>query len=230
MFEIFGNSHAALLTGAPPSGNKVSKQRQRPAGRGFTDVNPDYPFRTWFLGPILAYNFYEHHLHKIYEFMNDYPHYFNNNSYITLCVGEIDCRVHLPKYISNERSLENVVEECIDRYHRAIQDLVNNKKKVVIIGSLPSMSDDSIRRLMPLAEQKYNVAGTSEMRNKITRYWDQYHEFICRSNDIPFVSIYDSLVDECGKTKEDFFVDFIHLSYDKTIQLWIKEFEKKGLM
>ena len=37
------------------------KQGKKPGGRGFTDINPDYPFRTWFLGPVLAYNFYEHH-------------------------------------------------------------------------------------------------------------------------------------------------------------------------
>ena len=61
MIEIFGNSHAAVITGAPPSGNAVPRQREIPRGRGFTEKNPNYPFRTWFLGPVLAYNFYENH-------------------------------------------------------------------------------------------------------------------------------------------------------------------------
>lgn len=228
-FEIFGNSHAAILSGAPPSGNIVPKQRHGTT-KCFTKINPKYPFRSWFLGPILAYNFYENHLNKVYNCIKDYQSCFSKDYFLFLIVGEIDCRVHLPKYISSNRTYENVVEECVVRYHRSIIDLKKNGKNVGVLGALPSMSDESIKKLMPLKEQSYNVSGTSEIRNKISNYWDKFHKEICKNDDIPFISIYDDLVNQDGTTKEEFFTDFIHISYDKTIDFWIKEFKKSGLL
>ena len=229
-FEVFGNSHAGLLSGGPPHGNKVLKQGKKPGGRGFTDINPDYPFRTWFLGPVLAYNFYEHHLSKVYSLINDHSTLFDKNSFILMFVGEIDCRVHLPKNVSKDRTYQNVVEECVNRYHRSIIDLKINFKNVGVIGSLPSMCDESIKKLMPLDEQTYNVSGTSALRNKISKHWDDFHRSLCAAQQIPYISIYENLVDENGKTKENLFSDFIHLSYDKTIDFWIKSFKEAGLL
>jgi hypothetical protein len=235
-FEIFGNSHAALLTGAPPCGKKVSKQKEKPFGRaftnvrGFTDVHPLYPFRTWFLGPVLAYNFYEHHLFKIYEYINTNLNLFNQETMLLLQVGEIDCRVHLPKYVTGNRSTSNVVEECVTRYHRSILDLKNNGYKIGVMGMQPSMCDESIKNKMPIKEQSYNISGNTKLRNDISKKWDEFHNSLCNESDIPYISIYDDLVDKDGLAKEEYFIDFIHLSHDKTIEFWIKKLKDLKLL
>ena len=162
--------------------------------------------------------------------MNDHSSFFNDESFILMFVGEIDCRVHLPKYVSKDRTYQNVVEECVSRYHRSIIDLKNNVKNVGVIGALPSLCDESIKKLMPIDEQRYNVSGTSEIRNKISKHWDDFHKSLCDKDCIPYISIYNSLVDEQGKTKENLFSDFIHLSYDKTIDIWINEFKRLNLI
>jgi hypothetical protein len=230
-FEVVGNSHAATLPGAPPCGNMVPKQRHKPEGRGFTDVNPVYPFRAWYLGPALAYNFYEHHLKKVYSFINEFPEIFNDkNTMILMQVGEIDCRAHLPRYVNKNRDVSNVVEECIDRYHRSILDLKDKGFNVAVAGAQPSLNDEIIKKRMPAEERETDVSGTTELRGKICKHWDSYHSFLCEQQDIPYISIYEHLIDKNGAGKEELFSDFIHLSYEKTINFWIDSFKRKGII
>jgi len=229
--EVFGNSHAATFPGAPPCGNHVSKQRHRPYGRGYTDMHPVHPFRAWFLGPALAYNFYEHHLAKVYSFIKEFPHVFTEKNVMLLMVfGEIDCRVHLPKYVSEQRTVENVVEECVTRYHKSILELKHRGFNIAVAGSQPSLSDESILKRMPEEDRRYNVSGTTEIRNQICKHWDSFHNHLCDKHDIPFVSIYNQLIDSQGFTREDLFSDYIHLSHDKTIQLWLNAFKKLNIL
>jgi hypothetical protein len=230
-FEIIGNSHAATLPGAPPCGHKVSKQRHRPYGRGFTDVNPFLPFRAWFLGPVLAYNFYEHHLQKVYSFINEFPEIFKEkDTTLVLIVGEIDCRVHLPKYVTDKRPVSDVVEECITRYHRSIIDLRDKGFNVAVAGAQPSLTDESIIRRMPRQEREYNISGTTDLRNQICKHWDSFHGYLCKNNEIPFISIYNDLIQENGNAKEELFSDYIHISHEKTINFWVESFKKQNLL
>lgn len=229
--EVFGNSHAATLPGAPPCGNQVSKQRHRPYGRGYTDQHLQYPFRAWFLGPVLAYNFYEHHLAKVYSFIEEFPQVFKEKDVTILMIfGEIDCRVHLPKYVTQERTVANVVEECVSRYHRSILDLKSKGFNVAVAGAQPSLSDESILKRMPEEERRYNISGTTEIRNQVCKHWDLFHGHLCAQHDIPFVSIYKDLVDSKGATKEDLFSDYIHLSHDKTVQYWLEAFKRLNIL
>jgi hypothetical protein len=229
-FEIFGNSHAAILTGAPPSGNIVPKSKEKPRGPGFTHPHPSLPFRTWFLGPVLAYNFYENHLHKIYSHIKENPDKFDEQTMILLQVGEIDCRAHLPKFISEKRSARDVVEECVTRYHRAIEDLIENGFKVGVLGTIPVQSDKKIKSMMPIHEQSRDLAGDTDIRRDLCRHWEDIHSRICRDQSIPYISIYNHLTDSDGYAVEDLYCDFVHISHDKTVSLWIEEFKKLGLM
>jgi len=229
-FEIFGNSHAAILTGAPPSGNIVPKTKEKPRGPGFTQPHPRLPFRTWFLGPVLAYNFYEHHLHKIYSHIKENPDKFDEQTMILLQVGEIDCRAHLPRFVTKERSARDVVEECVIRYHRSVLDLKSKGLNVGVLGTIPVQSDETIRAGMLPQDRDKDLAGDTNLRRDICRHWEDIHSSICREQSIPYISIYPHLVDSNGYAIERFYSDFIHLSHDKTIGLWIEEFKKLNLM
>ena len=230
-FEVIGNSHAATLPGAPPCGHKVSKQRHRPFGRGYTDINPDLPFRAWFLGPVLAYNFHEHHLQKVYSFIEEFPSIFEKkDTTLVMIVGEIDCRVHLPKHVTIERPTSGVVEECVSRYHRSILDLREKGFNVAVAGAQPSLTDESLEKRMPAKEREYNVAGNTETRNQICKHWDFFHGQLCEKDQIPFVSIYNDLIQENGNAKEALFSDYIHISHEKTIEFWLKAFKNQNLL
>jgi|688.fasta_scaffold206668_2 hypothetical protein len=229
-FEIFGNSHAAILTGAPPSGNIVPKSKEKPRGPGFTQPHPSLPFRTWFLGPVLAYNFYENHLHKIYSHIKENPDKFDEQTMILLQVGEIDCRAHLPKYVNLNTSVEHVVRQCIDRYHRSISELVEKGYKVGVLGVIPSQSDEKIKSILSGSELASNLSGNTNLRRDICLEWERYHSSICKNQSIPYISIYEKLTDKDRLAIEDFYVDSIHLSHDKTINLWIQSFKDANLM
>lgn len=227
--EIFGNSHAGVITGAPPSGTAVKKQKEKPRGRGYTEKNPLYPFRTWFLGPVLAYNFYEHHLHKIYDHINENSNFFKGDVVLLLAAGEIDCRVHLPKYVSNERSVEDVVNECVTRYHRSLLHLKTKGYKVAAMGAIPSLCDETLQLKMTEHELKNDVSGNTYTRNKIVSVWDEIHSNYCKRDGIPYVSIHKNLTDEKGMTREELYCDIIHLSHEKTIDFWVSALQEAGI-
>ena len=52
-------------------------------------------FRTYHLGPTIAYNFYEHHFPRVLDIINT-SNINKEDDYICLVVGEVDCRWHLP--------------------------------------------------------------------------------------------------------------------------------------
>ena len=121
MIHIFGNSHAALFTGAPPCGTIVSKQKEVPRGRGYTDPHPTLPFRTWFLGPVLAYTFFEKHFEMIRRHIHNHKSWFPKGTKIVLVCGEVDCRLHIPKQLKVKRgsSKKELVQIVVDRFIEA---------------------------------------------------------------------------------------------------------------
>jgi len=61
------------------------------------------------------------------------------NDYVMLIVGEVDCRVHLPKQIQlQSRPIDEVIIECVDRFFRTYLDLKERGYNVIGWGGHPS--------------------------------------------------------------------------------------------
>lgn len=224
MIEIFGNSHAGLITGAPPSGNKV------PKSRNITCVNPTLPIRTWYLGPILAYQFYDKHLSAVMENMRNHPEYFDKSKCtLMFAVGEIDCRVHLPKKVTKGNTVKDVVEDCLKRYHAGLLEVKKLGYDVAVMGAIPCLSDESLKK-HPADIVAQNVFGDTSIRNQICYEWELTHSDMCKKDGIHHISIYENLLDSNGNANDHFYVDFIHLSHDKTIDMWTSKLQEKGLL
>ncbi len=194
MIYCIGNSHANTFTKTNP------QERYK--------LNTYDIFASYSLGPVIAYNFYEHHLSKIYSLL-DKEIKLTNEDYIMLIVGEVDCRWHLPKIIKEEkRTIKNVVEECIDRFFKCYIKLVSDNIKVICWAGHPTTNRDHSD------DKSEPIYGNVIFRNEISLYWNDYLKYKCENNDISFLSIMKYLIDDNGYTRKNFYMDYCHLYYD----------------
>ena len=205
MIYVFGNSHANTFTNTSP---------------GLIDTwSSDEKFSSFSLGPIIAYNFKDHHYPKVLSILRNMS--LKEDDYIVLAVGEVDHRWHLPKKAANTGiTIDNVTNECVDRFFEAFVDLKRRGYKVIGWGSHPSTTGKHNNDL------NQPVFGDCLTRNQIGRLWNSRLESLCLKNDIPFVSIFEDLIDESGMTKMEYYMDYCHLDPIKIRPTLERKFEK----
>jgi len=205
MIYVFGNSHANTFTKTSPG--------------TIGEWNQSGKFLSFSLGPIIAYNFTDHHYPKILSILNQID--VKDSDYIFFAVGEVDHRWHLPKRASmSQLPVEVVTNECVDRFFGSFIDLKNRGYKIIGWGSHPSTVGEHND------DPGQPVFGDCLTRNLIGKTWNNRLSSLCSSSDIPFVSIFDDLVDEYGITKMEYYMDYCHLDPNKISGMLEKSFEK----
>lgn len=211
MIYVFGNSHAHTFTNSDVGlvnswGN-----------------NKNENFTSFSLGPVIAYNFIEHHYNRLIDIISNLN--IKSDDYILLAIGEVDCRWHIPYQADiQKRNIDEVVKECVDRFFRAHLNLKSIGYNVIGWGGHPSTvdghSDDSQRPIF----------GDCLRRNEISKLWVKYLSENCISHSIPFVSIIDDIISEDGMTKMEYFSDYCHLNYDKVSDIINTKFKEKKII
>lgn len=192
-----GNSHVSYFSGnniIVPSWEHIE-----------LDIIPG--IRTHNLGPVIAYNFYNHHLPKVIELCRQQV---KPEDFVLMVVGETDCRWHLGYQSELQgRYICDVIYECFHRYFNSILVLKEMGYNVGLWGVHPSTheghSDNKDRPIF----------GTMQYRNEITRYWNYLSKLNCELHGMPFINIFDKLVDEVDGqiiTKQDALWDYCHQS------------------
>ena len=146
---------------------------------------------------------------------------------ILFCFGEVDIRAHLIKQSKiQDRPIIEIVKECVDRYFSVILYYKNKGVSVAAWGPIASWHDSKPYSGGP-------SFGTCLERNIATKEFNRYLEELCENNSIPFVSIYDKMVDENEITNPEYLDNWygshIHLS-QTAMPLIIDAFAKKGLI
>ena len=196
---FIGNSHANTFTGT------------HPAVQGQWSNRGNY--NSYSLGPVISYNFKDNHYERMRE--NALPTV-DKKSKLFLVVGEVDCRLHLPKQIEETgRDLESVVEECVERLFDVYILLKESGYNIMGWGGHPSTTDPD-RRNNPSEP----VWGDCLTRNKISKHWDLYLKNLCEKNNIRHISIVDDLITDDGLTNMKYFIDYCHLNPELIIPLF----------
>ena len=210
MIYVFGNSHAHFFTNSSPS--KFGEGENR------SDL-----FRSFSLGPIIAYNFYEHHFPTMIQWMNELP--ITAEDYIIFAVGEVYCRWHLLHQAEKQqRDVIELTHECIDRFFRAYLHLKESGYKIIGWGGHPSTKNT----FGNVPEDP--VYGECLTRNRVSLAWNDYLEKKCKENGIPFVSIIRELINVDGITNMDYYFDYCHLKTEKTLPIVLEKLKTQGLI
>jgi hypothetical protein len=210
MIYTFGNSHSHVFTNSLPSTFGVGEK------------NNDF-FTSVSLGPTIAYNFYDHHYGNLLKFANELE-INKTNDYIMLIVGEVDCRVHLPKQIElQDKPMVEVIRECADRFFRTYLDLKEKGFNVIGWGGHPSTTSG------PSENPSEPIVGDCGFRNEISLEWDSYLKSLFIKHNIPYVSIIKDLIGDDGLTKMEYFMDYCHLKHDSVKSIIQTKFKNIGL-
>ena len=210
MIYVFGNSHAHFFTDSTPAKfGKGEKENEH--------------FQSFSLGPVIAYNFFEHHYPYMIGMVNGLP--VAPGDFVMIAVGEVDCRWHLPRQAAEQnRKIELVVDECLNRFFRAHMHLKDNGYNVIAWGGHPSTTrghDDN---------PSEPVYGDCLTRNKISLRWNDSLKRLCEENGITFVSIVGDLIDNHGLTKMEYYKDYCHLDSKKLLPSVTDQFRQRGLL
>ena len=210
MIYVFGNSHAHFFTDSTPARSGEGENRN------------EY-FRSFSLGPVIAYNFFEHHYPSMINILNGLP--FSSGDHVLIAVGEVDCRWHLLKQAEvQQRDVIELTHECIDRFFRAHLHLKENGYSVIGWGGHPSTKNT----FGNVPEDP--VYGDCLTRNRVSLAWNDYLESKCKENNINFVSIIRDLINLDGITKMEYYWDYCHLDAKKYLPTVIDRFKEKKLI
>ena len=208
MIHCVGNSHCLVFVGAydPVWFCKPYWPTKRP------DKLPY--FRTYYLGPITAYNFYDHQP-KVLQIAREIP----KDDYIMLCVGEIDCRWNLPLQAEKQGVPVNaLVTECVYRYFRSAKDLLDLGYKVILWNVHPSSR----------TYQKDITVGDCRSRVEIARLFNDKLHQLSELHGCFFLTIFNKLLSEDGLTNMEYLApDNNHLMPDKVMPLILAELRMK---
>ena len=209
MIYCIGNSHVNFFTKTHPSiRNTVS------VCDSFTSFN---------IGPVIAYNYYEHHLTKTYDALKACGAPLG--AQVLMVVGEVDCRWHLPKRVSETRMKpEMIVTQCAQRFFRAVLDVKSKGYKPILWGGHPSTTaghNDAVDG---------PIWGDCLTRNRISNLWTNKLVEFAKPTKIPLVSLLHLLIDEHNLTRMEYFMDYCHLDSDKLLPTAIQLFKNQRLL
>lgn len=212
MIYCIGNSHANTFTGTHP-GTQMKWNKKG----NFASIS---------LGAIIAYNFMNSHFHKTLHVL-DGSGINKSCDYVLLAVGEVDCRVHIPRQmLLQNKDYRYLVKECLDRYVESYDALTESGYKMLGYGSHPSTSaqpNNNINCDSP-------IFGSPETRNSISLFWNEYLGELCEKKSIPFLSVIDNYLNENNETEMSDFMDYCHLNPDSLIPTANQRLQEIGIL
>jgi hypothetical protein len=170
------------------------------------------------LGPLLCYSFAKEKLNRCDIRKFNIKH----GDTIVFCLGEIDCRCHIHKYITNTTSYQDIIKSLVDHYFKAI--------KLNVFVSKIKFKNVCVYNVVPPI-QKYNTAenpeypylGTDLERKQYVLYFNEKIKEKCIEHKYIFFDIYNNYIDENGFLKKDLSDGNVHIKNGIYISNFIKQ-------
>jgi hypothetical protein len=216
MIHVVGDSHANFFHGQPYSAERpwvepwYAKKGPRRIDR------PDGGFAVYGLGAKLAYN--------LDDCVGDIAEIVRENAKpgdaLLLVLGEIDCRCHLVRRWWTYGSMESAVAAVCDHYIMSVLDVRDRcTYPVYVYGPVASTNIYSV------SGTYYDTTGSEQERNILTRAMTNYLADLCKRRGLPFVSIFEHLVNVDMTGKRKYWIDSVHVG-PEAWTFFLQEWEK----
>ena len=158
------------------------------------------------IGPCLCYSFGKEKLDRC-DIRN-----FNikDGDTIIFCFGEIDCRCHIHKHITDTISYKNIIKSIVSNYFDAI--ILNmmtsdiRLKNVCVFNVVPP-----VQRANTLENPEYPYFGSDEERRKYVLYFNKKLKQRCIHHGFILFDVYDKYIDENGFLRKDLSDGNVHI-------------------
>ncbi len=161
-------------------------------------------------GPLLCYTVGT----KKLEVVNLAVHGVKEGDAVIFCFGEIDCRCHIIKHITEERSYKDIINDIVEGYFKTIklnEENLGKKIDVYVFNVVPPTNKDSILH----NNEEYPILGTAEERKSYTTYFNQKLKEFCEIYGYGFIDVYDKYTDENGMLDRELSDGNIHIKNGK---------------
>jgi hypothetical protein len=170
------------------------------------------------LGAVLCYSFGKEKLNRcdIRNFQ------IKDDDTIIFCLGEIDCRSHIHKHITDTITYQDIINNIVDNYFEAIQLNVTTSqiklKNICVYNVVPP-----VQKYNTSENHEYSYLGTDEERKNYVLYFNKKLKEKCFEKEYIFFDIYDKYIDENGFLRKDLSDGHVHIINGVYISNFIKE-------
>ena len=137
-------------------------------------------------------------------------------------MGEIDCRCHVYKHITDTTTYQDVIDNIVANYFEAIELNVSisklNLKNVCVYNVVPPIEKYNTRE-----NPEYPYLGTDEERKTYSLYFNKKLQEKCIEKKNIFFDIYDKYADERGFLRKELSDNNVHIRDGIYISNFIKE-------
>jgi len=141
---------------------------------------------------------------------------------IVFCLGEIDCRCHIHKHITETKTYKEIINYIVENYFEAIELNVSisqiKLKNICVYNVVPP-----IQKYNTLENPEYPYLGTDEERKQYVLYFNKKLQEKCIEKNYIFFDIYNNYVDENGFLRKDLSDANVHIHNGIYISNFIKE-------
>ena len=142
-----------------------------------------------------------------------------------LCFGEIDCRYHLLRQAElQERSIEEVVSDCVARYARVVLEVQAMGFATCVWSVIPANGVASEE-----VDSEYPSWGTALERNTVVTTFNSLLVEYLEPHGVPVISVFDRLIGPDGLPKRDYYMDSVHLA-QQALPLAVEAMCARGLV
>jgi hypothetical protein len=158
------------------------------------------------IGPILCYSFGIEKMNRC-----DIRNFdIKDGDTIVFCLGEIDCRCHIHKHITNATTYQDIINDIVNNYFEAIELNVSmsqiNLKNVCVYNVVPPTQKHNT-----IENPYYPYSGTDEERKQYVLYFNKQLKEKCIEKEYIFFDIYDNYTDENGFLRKDLSDGTVHI-------------------
>jgi len=160
--------------------------------------------KTHHLGAKLMYTFGR--LGK--DLLNIKNYNVNENDIVIFCFGEIDCRNHVHKHITNEFSYKDIINSIVNNYFNTIKENVQqyNNIKTCVYNVVPPT-----RYKYEEPDHPFPFLGTDDERKIYYKYMNEQIKELCKIYNYFYFDIYNDCCDEEGFLKKEYSDGNVHL-------------------
>jgi hypothetical protein len=188
-------------------------------------IGDSHSERGWYgviihhIGPTLCYSFGIEKLNRI-----DISKFnINDGDTIVFSLGEIDCRCHVHKHITDVLKYETIIDNIIYNYFEAISlNIINANiklKNICIFNIVPPVQKDTVNE-----DPGYPFIGTDEERKTYVLYFNKRLKEECIKKNYIFIDIYDNYCDENGYLIKDLSDGRVHIKNGFFISNFINKY------
>lgn len=142
------------------------------------------------------------------------------NDAVIFSFGEIDCRTHIHRFVTPEKTAEDVMNDLVDRYIARIEEIRKEMPTldIGIYNIVPPVHKDLVSE-----NPEYPYRGSDEERLSYVTFMNKRLYQECIAHNFFFVNIYVSVADEYGFLRKEISDGHVHIQSGKELQKWIDE-------